>query len=393
MLDLWDVGGLAQAQRASPPADRSLSLVLAVLAAVLVSGTVYDDTNGNGQRDAGEKGLGGVAVSDGNEVVETDAQGAYRMEAAGRNVFVVLPGDRRPVGSFWKPAAEQVDFALARQATAAEWSFAHLSDTHVQSENVERMRRALAAASARGAQFAVITGDLNKDALRVDEATARSRMELYAREAGSAALPVFSVPGNHDIFGVERHLSLVPPTHPSYGKAMHEQVVGPRYYSWNRGGIHFVALDTLEVDDLWYYGAIGEEQLAWLRKDLARIKPGATVVTAGHVPLRTGAFSGEFEVEGPGRSLQTVKGQTFYRHIVRNTSALLELLKPYRFTLALQGHSHQGERLHLWDSGETRFHTAPAVDRTPGLKSGIFIYRVRGTVIDDGEIVPLDSPE
>jgi hypothetical protein len=255
------------------------------------------------------------------------------------------------------------------------------------------MRRALRLASEKGAEFALITGDLNKDALRVDEATARSRMELYVREAASAPLAVFSIPGNHDIFGVERHLSLVPATNPAYGKAMHEQVVGPRYYSWSRGRIHFVALDTLEVDDLWYYGAIGDEQLAWLRKDLARLPAGATVVTAGHVPLRTGAFSNEFETEGPGRSLQTVNGRTFYRHIVRNASALLDLLSPYRYTLALQGHSHQAERLHLWDSGATRFHTAPAVDRTPGLRSGIFIYTVRDAVIDDGLIVPLDPQE
>ncbi|HEY5908863.1 MAG TPA: metallophosphoesterase [Vicinamibacteria bacterium] len=370
-----------------------MSFALAALASVLVSGTVYDDANANGLRDAAESGLAGVAVSDGHEVVSTGADGGYRLEASGRNVFVVLPADRRAVGSFWKAVAATADFGLARHAVPAEWRFAHLSDTHVHPGNVERMRRALAGASARGAQFALITGDLNQDALRVDEATARARMELYVREAQAAPLPVFSIPGNHDIFGVERHLSLVPTTHPSYGKAMHEQLVGPRYYSWNRGGVHFIALDTLEVDDLWYYGEIGDEQLAWLRKDLARVPPGTTIVTAGHVPLRTAAVFDGYEAEGPMRSLLTVKGRAFYRHVVRNVPALIEALKPHPLTLALQGHTHEGERLRLYDGTETRYHTAPSVTSTPGLPSGFFVYRVRGGTIDDGERVLLDPQE
>ena len=367
-----------------------MSALIALVAAATVSGSVFDDANGNGRRETGEKGLGGVVVSDGVSVVASDSEGTYRLEASGRNVFVVLPGDRRAVGGFWRAVAARVDFALAPDPVPDEWSFAHLSDTHVEPENVDRMRRALGVAAGRQARFAIVTGDLNRDALRVDETTARARLGLYATTAAAGEVPVFSAPGNHDIFGIERHLSLVPATNPAYGKALYEQILGPRYYAFNRGTIHFVVLDTLGVDDLWYYGHLDPDLLAWLALDLAHLPPGTTVVTAGHVPLRTGAFSDEFETEGPGRSLQTVKGQTSYRHIVRNTGALLELLKPYRYTLALQGHSHQGERLHLWDSGETRYHTAPAVDRTPGLKSGIFIYKVRSTLIDDGEIVPLD---
>jgi len=322
--------------------------------------------------------------------VETSADGSFRFEAKGRTVFVIVPGDRRAVGPFWRPAeAPRLEFPLAPQAVPPEWRFAHLSDTHVHPGNVERMRRALARAAEQGAAFAVITGDLNKDALRVDEATARSRMELYAREAAQAPLLVLSAPGNHDIFGVERHQSLVPATHPSYGKAMHEQIVGPGYFSFDRGSVHFVVLDTLEVDDLWYYGAIGEDQLAWVRKDAARLRPGTTVVTVGHVPLRTAAVFDGFDSEGLGRSLITVKGRTFYRHVVRNVPALFEAFGPHRPSLALQGHSHEGERLRLFDGSDTRYHTAPSIDLTPGLPSGFFLYRVKGGVIDDGEMVPL----
>jgi 3',5'-cyclic AMP phosphodiesterase CpdA len=319
------------------------------------------------------------------------------LSAGTRNVFVVTPGDRRATSPWHRPTAAAIDFALAPFPVPAAWRFAHLSDTHVQPENADRTRRAFALAAQRRVDFAIVTGDLNEDSLRVPEARARARMTLYADTAAAAGFPVRSVPGNHDIFGIERHLSLVPTTNPSYGKALYEELIGPRYYAFDRGPIHFVVLDTLGVNDLWYYGLLEDDELAWLRKDLAHVAPGTTVVTAGHVPLRTGAFSGEFVADGPGRTLETVGGQTFYRHVVRNAAALAKLLEPYRWTLALQGHTHTGERLRLYEDGQTgatRFHTAPAVDHPESTPpAGFFVYTVRGADIDDGEILWLDAPE
>jgi hypothetical protein len=370
-----------------------LALVLA--AATAVSGVVYDDANSNGRRDPGEKGLAGVVVSDGVDVAVTGSNGAYALESSGRNVFVVTPGDRRSTSAWYRPVSPTIDFALASSPVPNEWRFAHLSDTHVDAANVDRMRRALALAQTRAPEFAIVTGDLNRDALRVDEATARARIDLYASEAAKAPMPVRSAPGNHDIFGIERHLSLVPQTNPAYGKVLYELILGPRYYAFNRGRIHFVVLDTLGIDDLWYYGLLEDDELAWLRKDLALVPPGTQVVTAGHVPLKTGRFSTEYVTDGLARTMITVKGVTFYRHVVRNVPALAEILKPYRWTLALQGHTHLAERLRFLDGGITRFHTAPAVDHEPGdsTPSGLVLYTVRGEEIDDGELLILDDRE
>ena len=207
-------------------------------------------------------------------------------------------------------------------------------------------------------------------------------------------MPVRSVPGNHDIFGIERHLSLVPRTNPVYGKVLYELTLGPRYYSFNRGRIHFVMLDTLGIDDLWYYGLLEDDELAWLRKDLEHVPPGTTVVTAGHVPFMTGHFSEEYVADGPGRTLQTVNGVTFYRHIVRNVPALAEILKPYRWTLALQGHMHiGGAPAALRGRDHALPHGAPAVVREADevRPSGLFVYTVRGEEIDDGELLILEE--
>ena len=51
-----------------------------------------------------------------------------------------------------------------------------------------------------------MTGDLVSDALRVGEAEARGYYDLYLDEARRFPVPVWSVPGNHEIFGIERHL-------------------------------------------------------------------------------------------------------------------------------------------------------------------------------------------
>jgi 3',5'-cyclic AMP phosphodiesterase CpdA len=286
-----------------------------------------------------------------------------------------------------------VNFPLAPSPFAATWRFAHLSDTHLDPSNVGRLRSALALAASKGADMGVVSGDLVKDALRVDEATARAAFALYVTETAKAPFPLHHVLGNHDVFGIERHESLVPRTHPAYGKALYEETLGPRCYAFNRGRIHFLVLDTIGIDDLWYYGLLDKEQLDFIRNDLAHVPEGTTVVSVGHIPLRVGALATAFHPEGPARTLHTVDGVTSYRHVVRNAAALEELLKPYRWTLALQGHTHLAERLRMWDGGITRFFTAPAVDRqpwAPGL-SGIVVYGVKGDEIDDGDVLAIDG--
>ena len=357
-----------------------------------VGGRVVDDRNANGVADPGEPGLPGVVVSDGVELAVTDAAGAYRLPSStARTVFVVTPGDRALSSRFYRPRAAAVDFALAPAAPAAEWRFAHLSDTHVEPRNAERTRRAFRLARERGAEVALVSGDLVRDSLRVDEATARGYFDLYASLAAGSPVPVRSVVGNHDVFGIERHLSLVPATNPHFGKAMYEETLGPRFYAFNRGRVHFVVLDTIGVDDLWYYGYLDPEQLAWIRKDLEHVPAGGTVVTVCHIPLRTASLSTGFETEGPGRTLQTVNKVTSFRHVVRNVPDLQELLKGYRWTLALQGHMHREERLRLAGEGAERFHTAPTVGQPEeGLPSVFVVYTVRGDAVDDGTDVPID---
>ncbi|HVK51234.1 MAG TPA: metallophosphoesterase N-terminal domain-containing protein, partial [Pseudoxanthomonas sp.] len=56
------------------------------------TGFVFEDRNGDGERDPGERGLPGVAVSDGQHIVRSDAQGRWQLQPVdGRTVFLIKP--------------------------------------------------------------------------------------------------------------------------------------------------------------------------------------------------------------------------------------------------------------------------------------------------------------
>ena len=186
-----------------------------------VAGVVFEDANGNGRRDLGERGLAGVSVSNQHEVVESGPDGAYRLASPGYGVvFVSVPNDHRAAGPFWKAVpgsvGATVDFALAARPGPTTFTFIHASDTHVSKESLGRLQEFRSIAEARRPDFILVTGDLVRDALRVGEAEARGYFNLFLDEARRFSAPIWSVPGNHENFGIERHLSLVSPTHPLY---------------------------------------------------------------------------------------------------------------------------------------------------------------------------------
>ena len=365
-----------------------------------VSGVVFDDTNRNGTRDAGERGVAGVAVSNQDTVVTTDASGAFRLPGEGTGViFVSMPNAYRPVGPWWRPAkpAEPVSFALTREQSSTELTFIHASDTHISPASLARTRRLRALVDSIRPGLLLITGDLVRDALRVGEEEATGYYELFARERNAFRTPVFTVPGNHENFGIERDTSHVPATHPLYGRGMYHHYFGPDYYSFTRGGVHFVGLNTVDIDDQRYYGHVDSLQIAWLERDLALVPADMPVVTFDHIPFVT-TFEGlnGYNDRPPAPSLITVRGKTVYRHTVSNAGDVLAVLRKHRYVLALGGHLHATERIEYEMTGvRTRFNQISAVvgdSRGAGLESisGVTLYRVKNGEIDAGRFIPLE---
>ena len=65
-----------------------------------ITGVVFHDSNKNGIRDQGEKGLRGMLVSNGDTIVVTDKKGQYLLPAIeGGSIMPILPADYTMTGS------------------------------------------------------------------------------------------------------------------------------------------------------------------------------------------------------------------------------------------------------------------------------------------------------
>jgi hypothetical protein len=385
------------------PIAATLMLFAAVApAAAQVAGSVFIDRNGNGQRDAGDTGMARVVVSNQVEAVTTDSLGNFRLTSAGTGVvFISVPDGNRATTRFWQRAdAPSLTFGVTAVAASDVVTFIHASDTHLEPRSVPRFDRLRAIIDSVKPAFVLVTGDLTRDALRVPEAEARGYFELYAKESARVSVPLWSVPGNHELFAIERHLSLVSAKHPLYGRGMYRHFLGPDYYSFNAGGVHFVGLNTADNDDLWYYGHVDSTQLRWLAQDLAQVPAGVAVVTFNHIPFASGMPSlAGIENEPPAPTVLRVKGRDVLRHVVSNLPEVLEVVGTRPFPLALGGHNHARERLEFAPQGRAsiRFEQTGAVVGPAGMPwmrmaSGVTVYTIRGGQISEGSFVRLDPP-
>ncbi len=382
-------------------------LLPAQAAAVTVTGVVFVDRNGNGKHDAGEPGVGGVAVSDQRDVTTTSADGRYALRsAAGAGlVSVSLPDGYRAAGRTWQllPAgvvSATADFALTPGASPREFTFIHASDTHIAEASVARTRRLKAIADSVKPAFVLVSGDLVRDALRVGEAEARGYYELYVRETAGFNAPVWSVPGNHENFGVERSKSGVSTSHPLYGKGMFRSYLGPTYFGFTYGGVHFLGLDSVDIDDESYYGHVDATQLAWIEQELATVRAGTPVITFNHIPLVSGTLmSAGIDETSVAPSIITIAGKRQYRHVVSNPADVLaRVTKDHPLAIALGGHYHAREQVGFEFGGRMlRFAQTAAVVGPSSImgwpaRSGVTVYRVSDGVVDAGTFVPLDTP-
>ncbi len=369
--------------------------------AVSVTGVVFLDTNANGVADAGEPGIEGVVVSDQVQVVTTDRDGRYSLSARGYGLlFVSQPDGYASVGPFWRRADPAgTNFGLTRRQTSSTFTFVHASDTHLSEASIDRMRRVREMVDSLQPAFVLITGDLIRDALRVPEEEARGYYELLERELARFTVPVFTVPGNHEMFGIERHLSLVAPAHPLYGNRMYRHYRGPNYYSFTWGGVHFLGLDTVDYDDLRYHGHVDALQLEWIGADVAALPPEMPIAIFNHIPLIGGGeVRGGLAEGGAAPTIIKIEGRSYFRHVVYNHRAVLGPLMD-RLEIVLQGHTHMREVLEFrTQGGEQRLTTAAAVigpapgrANPYGALSGITLHRVVDGRIDTGTFLPLDA--
>lgn len=283
-----------------------------------ISGVVFDDKDGDGERDKDEPGVEDVSVSDGKTYAQTDENGAYALTTGTERrltdiVFISVPSgytvptDEYQTPRFYRNLGElqpneqrTVDFGLLHSShgNTPNFSFVNLADVHVQAgttNNRERFTDQLAQVNALTGSpaFIQVSGDLTNratDAEFID----------YKAATATSKLPVWPAVGNHEYA-----------PGPDYRTRIdnYRRHLGPEWYSFSYGGRHFVALENNSAG--W-----GEaDQLDWLRRDLELHAQGREVVIFVHKPMNTP---------------QTVSGTADY----------LDLLDDYNVVLVVMGHTH-----------------------------------------------------
>ena len=333
-----------------------------------VRGIVYEDLNKNGIQEPGELGIPNVVVSNQINTALTNQNGLFKLPSHSDQEIIFISQPTGYSGNYFQPTSDHLQFPLIKHSSSSSFSFIHASDTHIDSLNLPRMNRFREMVDSIGVNFVIITGDLIRDALRVSEITAANYYLMYQAEMSKFNIPVYSVPGNHELFGIERGKSMVSDQHPLYGKKMFQYFLGPNYYSFNYGGMHFIALDGVNYQDQWYYGGIDDDQLTWLGQDLKHVSEKTPIITFNHIPFVSAGFTFQsFEPQDfYGPQLMTHQDKLAHRHIVYNFDEVQQLLDDRPYPLALSGHYHAAQENTIQGSA-TLFAQTAAITRPDSL--------------------------
>jgi hypothetical protein len=362
-----------------------------------------------------------VLVSNGHEIVKTDAAGRYTLPVTDETiVFVIKPaGFATPVDAatmlhrFYRihqPAGSpaslnltfegieptgalpaSLDFALTRQDEASRFDVVMFTDPQPETPaEVDFIREDVVdALNGTPAKFGMTLGDMMFDDL-----------SLYGRYNGIIAtlgLPWYNIGGNHDLNfeATDRH----------YSRETFKRTFGPNYYAFAYANAVFIMLD--DVDYLGpdpkrpgssgkYRGRLDAAQLDFVRNLLAFVPSDKLLVVTLHIPLRT--------YLDPADAAQNLT----------NLPEFLKLFEGRPYSVSFSGHTHTTEHHYLeaadgwtgavphhhhvltavsgsWWSGPYDHRGVAVADSRDGTPNGFHILSVDGTDYTT-RYVPLKEP-
>ncbi|MCC5807278.1 MAG: calcineurin-like phosphoesterase family protein [Opitutales bacterium] len=334
------LGGMAMARNAvaAPAADAD--------GIARARGTVFLDANGTGLAE-GQRGLAGVLVSNGVDIVETDRDGRYELPVTDDTILhVIKPRGYRttidalnlprfyyihkPDGSpdsdfLYKgveptgPLPERVDFPL--YARHESDTFEVLVTADPQPYNLQHLQwyaeETTREFRSRAPAFGIALGDIVGDHLDL--------FGPYNEINAKCGFPWHNVFGNHDLNFMARE--------DRYADETFKRVFGPSTYAFQYARVHFIILNNVFWEgftrmraDGWprrgqYKGHIRPEQFTYIRNYLRHVPADERIVVCSHIPMVNQA-----DADG--------------KHGTPEFGELLRLLSGHRYTMSLSGHTH-----------------------------------------------------
>jgi hypothetical protein len=291
---------------------------------------VFEDLNRNGTREARERGIPNVPVSNQIEVTVTDAEGRWQLPVRDDCIFFVVKprGWMTPVSSdelprfyyIHKPSGSpelkfggvsptgalpaSINFPLHRQEEPDEFKAVFFADPQARDQReldfiAHDVVEELVGTDAR---FGVTLGDILFDDL--------SLFENHNALIALIGIPWYNVIGNHDInydAADDRH-----------SDETFERFYGPAYYAYTHGPVHFIVLDNVA----WggrkpegtgtYTSGLGREQIEFVKNLLPHIPEDELLLMMMHIPITGTADARE----------------------------LFKLIEDRPYTMSISGHTH-----------------------------------------------------
>lgn len=305
--------------------------------------SVFEDRNGNGLRDRGERGVPGVKLSDGVRIAVSDRAGRFSLPpVSGRTLFLIKPAGYRvrmredglpDTWANWQesagpalkfggvPAAPMAcrSFALQREPRRApsldvlvfgDPQPKTLTDVgYYQRDIVEPVIEAMRVSSRLpAAHLGVSLGDLVNDDL--------SLFPALKKVDAAMRVPWLHAPGNHDIDfdAVKDEDSL----------SSFRHAFGPDTYAWEEAQATFIVFDDVVYmpgKKPSYIGGLRESQFAFLASYLPTVPKDRLLVLSAHIHF--------YDAE---------PGVETFRHADRER--LFRMLSAFPNVLLLTAHSH-----------------------------------------------------
>src|SRR5262249_9247964 len=155
--------------------------------------------------------------------------------------------------------------------------FVQISDSHIgfdkpaNADVTATLRLAIAKINADPdpPAFVLHTGDLT-------HLSRPAEFDTLQQVLSELSVPVFYVPGEHDVLDDNGKAYLQ-----RFGKG----TVGGGWHSFDHAGAHFIGLVNVVNLEAGGLGSVGAEQLAWLERDVKRLKDSTPIVVFAHIPL------------------------------------------------------------------------------------------------------------
>ncbi len=256
-----------------------------------------------------------------------------------------LTGSTAAVTGAALPLATRPIMAEHRTHHSESFRMVFMTDIHWQDQHgaPEALAKALASLQRLDPtpELIVNGGDLvhNSKGMTVDSGE-RSADRFLASWRANTDLPTYHAMGNHDPLGWAN--PEVSPNEPLFGWDLWREKLGRDrlYYSFDHGGWHFVVLHDIALTERGHYiGEFDDQQMRWLKRDLAHAGDRPTMLF-GHMPPVSAIefLDGGAAVEDGDWTLSVTR-------MTRNPDALLQALEGSRAQAFWSGHIHRRDRI------------------------------------------------